>query len=163
MRRHSNKKKFCDECHNYMAVKPLLGLPHPAEGEGGNEILSIDRRQLSEDSRHYLHPGARRRLGCVGYASDLGSRACSLRRCKRTRRPCWPKSGGPRSSICPGSRPTTTSKEVIDARHHAHNVPDFRNPTGPSTGRTRSSGSGRRHTSARSRPGQQIYERVHEG
>jgi hypothetical protein len=22
MRCHSNKKKFCDECHNYMAVKP---------------------------------------------------------------------------------------------------------------------------------------------
>jgi len=20
---HSNKKKFCDECHNYMAVKPF--------------------------------------------------------------------------------------------------------------------------------------------
>ncbi len=23
MRCHSNKKKFCDECHNYMAVKPF--------------------------------------------------------------------------------------------------------------------------------------------
>ncbi len=36
MKCHSNKKKFCDECHNYMAVKPyLLGLPYSAEGEGG--------------------------------------------------------------------------------------------------------------------------------
>ena len=23
MRCHSNKKKFCDECHNYLAVKPF--------------------------------------------------------------------------------------------------------------------------------------------
>ncbi len=42
-------------------------------------------------------------------------------------------------------------KKVISACHQTHNVPDFRNLTGPSTGRTRSSGSGRRRTSAPSR------------
>ena len=31
---HSNKAKFCDQCHNYMGVVPyLLGMPHRAEGE----------------------------------------------------------------------------------------------------------------------------------
>jgi hypothetical protein len=35
MRCHSNKKKFCDECHNYMAVKPFCWDCHiqPVEKE----------------------------------------------------------------------------------------------------------------------------------
>jgi hypothetical protein len=33
---HSNKKKFCDECHNYMAVKPYCWTCHIAPKE--NEI-----------------------------------------------------------------------------------------------------------------------------
>jgi hypothetical protein len=34
---HSNKKKFCDECHNYMAVKPYCWDCHiaPVEKEEG--------------------------------------------------------------------------------------------------------------------------------
>ncbi len=37
MKCHSNKKKFCDECHNYMAVKPYCWDCHivPEEKEGG--------------------------------------------------------------------------------------------------------------------------------
>lgn len=31
---HSNKKKFCDECHNYMAVKPYCWDCHIAPKEG---------------------------------------------------------------------------------------------------------------------------------
>ena len=47
MRCHSNKKKFCDECHNYMAVKPYCWDCHiAAEGEGGGKIMSMDRRQF---------------------------------------------------------------------------------------------------------------------
>ena len=30
---HSNKKKFCDECHNYMAVKPYCWTCHIAPKE----------------------------------------------------------------------------------------------------------------------------------
>jgi hypothetical protein len=30
---HSNKKKFCDECHNYMAVKPFCWDCHIAPKE----------------------------------------------------------------------------------------------------------------------------------
>lgn len=33
MRCHSNKKKFCDECHNYMAVKPFCWDCHIAPKE----------------------------------------------------------------------------------------------------------------------------------
>ncbi|HUJ17678.1 MAG TPA: sulfate reduction electron transfer complex DsrMKJOP subunit DsrJ [Nitrospirota bacterium] len=33
MRCHSNKKKFCDECHNYMAVKPYCWDCHIAPKE----------------------------------------------------------------------------------------------------------------------------------
>lgn len=33
MRCHSNKKKFCDECHNYMAVKPYCFDCHIAPKE----------------------------------------------------------------------------------------------------------------------------------
>jgi hypothetical protein len=33
MRCHSNKKKFCDECHNYMAVKPYCWDCHIAPVE----------------------------------------------------------------------------------------------------------------------------------
>jgi hypothetical protein len=37
MKCHSNKKKFCDECHNYVAVKPYCWDCHiaPKEKEGG--------------------------------------------------------------------------------------------------------------------------------
>jgi hypothetical protein len=37
MQCHSNKKKFCDECHNYMAVKPFCWDCHiqPVEKEEG--------------------------------------------------------------------------------------------------------------------------------
>jgi hypothetical protein len=35
MRCHSNKKKFCDECHNYMAVKPFCWDCHTAPKEDG--------------------------------------------------------------------------------------------------------------------------------
>jgi hypothetical protein len=35
MQCHSNKKKFCDECHNYLSVKPFCWDCHiqPAEKE----------------------------------------------------------------------------------------------------------------------------------
>lgn len=33
MRCHSNKKKFCDECHNYMAVNPYCWSCHVAPKE----------------------------------------------------------------------------------------------------------------------------------
>jgi len=33
MKCHSNKKKFCDECHNYMAVKPFCWDCHIAPKE----------------------------------------------------------------------------------------------------------------------------------
>lgn len=35
MKCHSNKKKFCDECHNYLAVKPYCWDCHIAPQEGG--------------------------------------------------------------------------------------------------------------------------------
>src|SRR5512139_3189313 len=37
MKCHSNKKKFCDECHNYLAVKPFCWDCHiqPVEKEEG--------------------------------------------------------------------------------------------------------------------------------
>ena len=39
-----NKKDFCDKCHNYVAVKPLLlGLPYRAKGE---EVMSMNRREF---------------------------------------------------------------------------------------------------------------------
>ena len=34
MRCHSNKKKFCDECHNYAAVTPYCWVCHIAPKEG---------------------------------------------------------------------------------------------------------------------------------
>lgn len=34
MKCHSNKKKFCDECHNYVAVKPYCWDCHIAPQEG---------------------------------------------------------------------------------------------------------------------------------
>lgn len=34
MRCHSNKKKFCDECHNYLAVRPYCWDCHLTPGEG---------------------------------------------------------------------------------------------------------------------------------
>ena len=34
MKCHSNKKKFCDECHNYMAVKPYCWDCHIEPKEG---------------------------------------------------------------------------------------------------------------------------------
>ncbi|HWR72405.1 MAG TPA: sulfate reduction electron transfer complex DsrMKJOP subunit DsrJ, partial [Nitrospirota bacterium] len=33
MQCHSNKKKFCDECHNYLAVKPFCWDCHIAPKE----------------------------------------------------------------------------------------------------------------------------------
>jgi [DsrC]-trisulfide reductase subunit J len=37
MRCHSNKKKFCDQCHNYMAVKPYCWDCHIAPKEKEDE------------------------------------------------------------------------------------------------------------------------------
>ena len=37
MKCHSNKKKFCDECHNYMAVKPYCWDCHIAPKEKEDE------------------------------------------------------------------------------------------------------------------------------
>jgi cbb3-type cytochrome oxidase cytochrome c subunit len=34
---HSNKKKFCDECHNYVAVKPYCWACHIEPKEAKND------------------------------------------------------------------------------------------------------------------------------
>ena len=72
---HSNKAEFCDNCHTYASVKPvLLGLPHrQPEGE---IVMDTTRRRVLKIAGlsacgHGGSTGARR----AGLGAGTGSRA----------------------------------------------------------------------------------------
>ena len=115
---HSNKAEFCDRCHNYLAVRPvLLELPRGAEG---GSVMDASRRGFLK-------------LAGVTVVSAAGGGALVVRP-SSAEGPAYgeaevPQAGTKRLAMVVDLRKFTKNDELvtrcIKACRQAHNVPDF--------------------------------------